>query len=97
MVDVLGLAADGASVDVPAQRGRAAALNGPHRAEMLRWNLAGELGAIGWAVGAKDVGQFGHGLQPVAGQQRLHDAIDSIGGQRVRFARQVGIERGGLG
>ena len=84
------LAAVGAGVDMPTQGGGAAVLDGPHRLEVA--------GRQSWRRTWRDrPGRKCERCRPVRSRQRLHHLIDGVGGQSVRFAGQVGVERGGLG
>ncbi len=55
MIEILCLPAIGADIDVTAQSTCAAVLNGTHRPLVTGQHLRAKLGAIGRAVGAKDV------------------------------------------
>ena len=60
MVQVAGLAAVGALVDLSAQGGCATLLDGPHCLVMAGQHVRAEAGAIGRAIAPEDLGEFYH-------------------------------------
>jgi len=61
VVEVLGFAAVGTGIDVPAQRRGAALLNRPHHLCVAGRHCVAKLGAIRRSILAEDLGQFYHG------------------------------------
>jgi len=82
MVDVARLAAVGAIVDLTAERGCAALLDGTHRLEVTRQHPLAKAGAISWAVQTEDLGEFYHTRQPIT---RSMACTASSSASRVRW------------
>ena len=82
MVDVARLAAVGAIVDLPAERGRATPLDGTHRLEVTGQHVSAEAGAVGRAVAPEDLGEFYHARSPMT---RLMACAAKSSASRVRW------------
>jgi len=69
-------------VDLTAERGGAALLDGVHRLEMAGQHPLAKAGAIGRTVSAEDLGEFYHARQPIT---RLMAWAASSSASRVRW------------